>query len=234
MSEESRSSIRNLVGGLASRLARKLEQQTTLVLKNFDSTDGSTPRDTLIQHTNGRFYGETLSGGREGWGVFYSLEANLRPFVSLLPYAGKVGKTIGFLGQGFTGATTVSFNGTAASPVVKSSSYLTATVPAGATSGFVTVAASAGTLTSNKKFLVTPQVTGFTPSSGTAGTVVTITGVSLTQATRVSFGGVAAATVTVRSDTQVTATVPSSANTGKISVTTSGGTATSSTNFTVN
>jgi hypothetical protein len=63
--------------------------------------------------------------------------------------------------------------------------------------------------------------------------VVTITGVSLTQATKVTFGGVAATGFTVNSDTQVTATVPTGAKTGRIVITTPGGTASSATNFTV-
>jgi hypothetical protein len=50
------------------------------------------------------------------------------------------------------------------------------------------------------------------------GTSVTITGVSLTQATRVAFGAVAAAAFTVNSDTQITATVPTGAKTGKIGI----------------
>jgi len=63
--------------------------------------------------------------------------------------------------------------------------------------------------------------------------VVVITGQSLTGATKVKFNGVAATSFTVNSNTQVTATVPTGATTGKIKVTTAGGTATSSTNFTV-
>jgi len=80
---------------------------------------------------------------------------------------------------------------------------------------------------------VTPQITSFTPTSGPVGTVVTIAGSSLTQASIVRFGGVKAASFTVNTDTQITATVPTGAVTGKIVVTTAGGTATSSTNFTV-
>jgi hypothetical protein len=56
---------------------------------------------------------------------------------------------------------------------------------------------------------------------------------SLTQATSVKFGGVKASTFTVNSNTQVTATVPSGAVTGKISIVTPGGTASSATVFTV-
>jgi hypothetical protein len=65
------------------------------------------------------------------------------------------------------------------------------------------------------------------------GTVVTITGVSLTQATNVTFGGVKATTFTVNSDVQVTATVPTGAVTGKIAITTPGAIAKSGATFTV-
>ena len=64
------------------------------------------------------------------------------------------------------------------------------------------------------------------------GTEVQITGVSLTQTTGVTFDDVAA-NFTVDSDTQVTATVPTGAMTGKIAITTAGGTATSAKSFKV-
>jgi hypothetical protein len=54
------------------------------------------------------------------------------------------------------------------------------------------------------------------------------------EVTKVTFGGVAATSFTVNSDTRVTATVPAGAKTGKIAVTTKGGNATSTTSFTVN
>ena len=68
--------------------------------------------------------------------------------------SGNVGKTVEILGQGFTGTTSVSFNGAPATFKVVSATYLTATVPSGATTGFVTVVTPSGTLTSNKKFQV--------------------------------------------------------------------------------
>ena len=91
-----------------------------------------------------------------GCGVFYSLDAGLGPFVSFLPASGKAGKTIQFLGQAFTGTSAVSFNGTPAAFTVESDTYLTATVPAGATTGEVTVTTPGGPLISNKNFLVVP------------------------------------------------------------------------------
>ncbi|PYX09568.1 MAG: hypothetical protein DMG88_05515 [Acidobacteria bacterium] len=202
-----------------------------------DKSLGCTPLVPLVQHTNGLIYGDTIVGGTgtPSGGVFFKLNANLPLFVSLLPYSGKVGKTIEFLGQGFTLTSTVSFSGAATTPTLLSSTgtYLTATVPNGATTGFVTVTTSGGALKSNKIFRVTPQITSFTPTSGLVGASVTITGVSLKQTTKVTFGGVKAASFTVDSDTRVTATVPRDTVTGSIAITTAGGTATSSGTFTV-
>lgn len=48
-----------------------------------------------------------------------------------------------------------------------------------------------------------------------------------------SFGGIKATSFTVDSYTEITATVPTGAKTGKIGVTTRGGTASSSGTFTV-
>jgi uncharacterized protein (TIGR03437 family) len=62
---------------------------------------------------------------------------------------------------------------------------------------------------------------------------VTITGTGLTQATKVTFNGTSA-TFTANSDTQITAKVPTGAATGKILVTTKGGSVFSATSFTVN
>lgn len=78
-----------------------------------------------------------------------------------------------------------------------------------------------------------PTVTSFTPTSGTAGTSVTITGTNFTGATAVTFGGVASTSTAVNSPTQITATVPPSAKTGPIAVTGPAGTGTSSADFTV-
>jgi len=217
-------------------------------LYSFDGTTGSTPLVTPLQHTDGALYGDTASGGTGNvspcttltCGVFYrwSDPLRLKPFVTLLPYSGKVGDKIEFLGQGFKQSlTTVSF-GTAKSssvmvPTQYPGTYLTAIVPSGATTGPVYVSTSGVTQKSNKRFRVIPQITSFSPTSGPVGISVTIKGISLKQTTKVTFGGVPATSFTVDSDTQVTATVPGGAKTGKITVTTPGGTATSSGTFTV-
>jgi len=90
-----------------------------------------------------------------GCGTAFRVTVGLGPFVEALPYSGKVGATIDFLREGLAATTGVSFNGTAASFTVKSETYLTATVPSGAATGYVTVVTPGGLLKSNKKFRVT-------------------------------------------------------------------------------
>lgn len=232
----------NSAGGSngAGTIFKITKQGSYSVLYNFESTTGSTPEVTPLQLTTGAVYGDTSAGGTGSvspcaigqCGVFYRLSAGLPAFVSLLPYSGKVGDNIEFLGQGFTSTSTVSFNGTGATPSLMSGTYLTAAVPSGATTGFVTVTTSSGTVKSNKIFRVIPKIKSFAPASGVVGTVVTITGISLTQTTKVTLGSAAASFSRV-SDTTVTATVPSGAATAKIILTTLGGKAVSSRTFTV-
>jgi uncharacterized repeat protein (TIGR03803 family) len=126
------------------------------ILYNFDGSDGADPMSTPMQHTNGKTYGMTYTGGFSGDGVVYSFDLGLPPFVKLVSPSGKIGQTGGILGQGFTGTTSVSLNGIPAAFTVVSDTYLTATVPAGATTGFVIVVTPSGTLTSNQNFQVRP------------------------------------------------------------------------------
>jgi uncharacterized repeat protein (TIGR03803 family) len=126
-------------------------------LHTFDVSDGEFPETGLLQATDGSFYGSTFEGGaNNGSGTIFSLSTGLGPFVALVQKSGKVGQTGGILGQGFTGTTAVSINGTSATFTVVSDTFLSATIPAGATSGFVTVTTPTGVLTSNVPFTVTP------------------------------------------------------------------------------
>ncbi len=84
--------------------------------------------------------------------------------------------------------------------------------------------------------LLGPTISSFTPTTGTAGTSVVITGTNFYANTgypvTVTFNGTAAASVTVNSATQITAVAPGGVATGPI-VVTSFDTATSGTSFTV-
>jgi len=128
---------------------------TLTTLHSFDGTDGNQPLGAVIQDTNGTLYGTTYSGGTSNDGTVFSLSMGLKPFVKTMPAAGKVGITVQILGNNLTGATSVTFNGTPTTPTVVSSTEITATVPAGATTGTVKVVTPHGTLSSNVPFRVT-------------------------------------------------------------------------------
>jgi hypothetical protein len=68
-----------------------------------------------------------------------------------------------------------------------------------------------------------PAVSTVSPSAGPAGQNVTITGTGFIAATAVSFGPVSAASMTIDSDTQITATSPPGSGTVDVTVTTPAG-----------
>jgi uncharacterized repeat protein (TIGR03803 family) len=133
---------------------------TFTTLHNFDSTDGAYLYAGLLQATNGKFYGATFAGGSSsactfGCGTVFSLSVGLGPFVETLPNSGKVGAAVRILGNNLTGATSVTFNGTAAKFKVISKSEIKTNVPSGATTGTLDVMTPKGTLKSNVVFRVT-------------------------------------------------------------------------------
>jgi IPT/TIG domain len=108
---------------------------------------------------------------------------------------------------------------------IRTVAVIGAALTAAATMGFVVVPAGATT--------PTPVITSFTPSSATVGSVVTITGTNLSGATAVDFDYDVPAPVTGNSATELTTMVPLGDDNGPITVTTPGGTATSSLTFTL-
>jgi uncharacterized repeat protein (TIGR03803 family) len=121
--------------------------------------DGDLPSG-LAQLTNGVLYGSTLQGGDiacnppSGCGTIYALSIGLGPFVETNPTSGKVGQAVVILGHELTGTTSVTFNGTASTFTVVSSTEIKTTVPSGATNGFVKVMSPMTTLKSNMIFRV--------------------------------------------------------------------------------
>lgn len=116
--------------------------------------DGRFPETGMLQATSGTFYGTTVAGGTVDGGTVFSLSVGLGPFLKTVPTAGRVGENVIILGNNLTGATSVSFNGTAATFSVVSDAEITATVPTGATTGRVAVTIASGTLRSNVQFRV--------------------------------------------------------------------------------
>ena len=120
-------------------------------------TDGEFPEAALVQDTNGEFYGTTVNGGgANNYGTLFSLSVRLGPFVETQTTVGKVGAAVKILGTDLTGATSVSFNGTAAAFTVDSPSLITTTVPSGATTGKVEVVTPSGTLSTHVPYRVRP------------------------------------------------------------------------------
>jgi hypothetical protein len=155
---------------------------------------------------------------------------------SFSPTSGGSGASAVITGINLTGATTVSFGGTAAqSFTVNSATQITAIVGSGS-SGVVGVTTPSGATSSTSSLtfvsasLSAPTITSFLPTAAGSGTSVVITGTNLTGATAVSFGGFTAQSFTVNSATQITAIVGSGSN-GIIMVTTPGGVATSTSRF---
>jgi uncharacterized protein YhjY with autotransporter beta-barrel domain len=141
------------------------------------------------------------------------------------------GTSVTITGTNFTGATSVTIGGAAATSVtVVDPTTITATTPAGTAGArdvVVTTPGGTGTGTGLFTYVAAPTVTGVSPTSGptAGGTSVTITGTNFTGATAVMFGANPAASYTVDSATQITATSPAgSAGVVDITVTTVGGT----------
>ncbi|MFQ5640887.1 MAG: IPT/TIG domain-containing protein, partial [bacterium] len=162
--------------------------------------------------------------------------AQVPTITSFTPNSGPVGTEVTLTGSDFSGATDVSFNGiSAATFIIDSNTQIRANVPLGAATGTIRVTNTEGTGISADAFTVImpPSLTSFTPASGPAGTEVTVTGLNLTGVTEVSFNGASASAFTIDTDTQVRATVPASASTGRIWLSNTAGSDTSASDFTV-
>ena len=156
------------------------------------------------------------------------------------PNHGQVGTSVVITGVGFTGATAVRFNG-ANDPafLVDTDEQITATVPDGATTGPIEIdMADAETAVSAESFTVdeppplAPTIDDFSPKRGPEGAPVVVDGSGLSTTTEVRFAGRAAG-FTVNGDDQLTAYVPTGADSGRISVDTPFGTATTEDPFVV-
>jgi subtilisin family serine protease len=155
----------------------------------------------------------------------------------LSPLGGVEGDPVTISGFNFTGATAVKFGGVSASFTVLSATKIQTTVPVGAVSGQVRVTTPLGSDLSSSSFTVEsatapPSISGFTPATGDVGTEVTLNGRGFVGTVLVRFNGRIAVEVTRISSHQLKVKVPSGATTGRITVSTPNGTATSATDFT--
>lgn len=166
--------------------------------------------------------------------------SNQVAIVQLSPGSGPIGATVTISGTGFSATAnqnTVAFNGVAAAITSATTTQIVASVPAGATTGPVTVTSPAGSANSATAFTVTgdqgaPTISSFTPTIGSVTTPVTVSGNNFDTAAannKVKFNGVNAGAFSATA-TSIDTSVPA-VGSGRISVTTPNGTATSSGDF---
>ena len=175
----------------------------------------------------------TVSGAASN-GFYFTVTV---PAISTLsPTSGPTGTSVTISGSNFgatQGSSSVTFNGTAATPTSWSSTSIVVPVPAAANTG--NVVATVGVVSSNgESFSVVPSIASLSPLSGLAGIPITITGTGFgpTQGTStVTFNGTSATPISW-SNTSILVTVPSGATKGNVVVTV-GGLSSTGANFTV-
>jgi Leucine-rich repeat (LRR) protein len=157
---------------------------------------------------------------------------------SFTPDAGGRGSRITISGRNLLFANGVTIAGVPAqSFVATSDSTMTAVVNAqdisAPTTGVIRITNPAGSTTSTRTFTILPPpiITSFTPTQGTAGTVVLITGEQLSSVASVSIAGVRAQSFRILSPTRIEAVVGRITTSGTITITSPGGTTTSATIF---
>ena len=147
------------------------------------------------------------------------------------PASAPNGGTVKISGLNLNGAISVSFGGVPVSYIQDSINGIFIYANIGqVSSGFIVVKTINGIDSVPGFEYTSPKITGFTPSSGTAGTSIKITGEKLTGASKVSIGGVDVKSFTFDSTGAIVAIVGPGAS-GEISVTTSAGSGTSGNRF---
>ncbi len=179
----------------------------------------------------------TTPDGKSTGPIFTYLYAPI--ITAINPNSGGANTAVTFTGTNFgttPEANTVWFNGIVATVQTASATTLTVVAPVGGSTGTVTVRTNDGSSTGPVfSYPPPPRITTISPTSGSAGMLVTITGVNfdaITDNNIVNFEGVSA-TVISASTTSLVVSVPSGGGTVPVNVTTPGGTALGP-NFTYN
>jgi YD repeat-containing protein len=189
--------------------------------------------------------GEAATYSYDAVGNLLSITRNNASQTSVIDFnlnGAPIGGTVTIYGTGFSATpsqNTVTFNGVGASVVSSTLTQIVVTVPAGATNGPIAVTSPAGSATSSTNFIVTgappgaPTIASFTPAIGTVGTTVTITGTNFdtTAANNEVRFNPTLAPVSTSTATSIEVTTPVDVRWGKFSVTTPGGTVTSTEDF---
>ena len=124
----------------------------------FNGANGSIPLGSVVQGADGKLYGTADGGGQVGRGTVWVLDAGLsapKPVIAAFnPGTAAFGATVLIRGDHFIATTAVEFNGVAATFKVLNRNFISAVVPAGATTGPITVTNSGGSTQSHSSFTV--------------------------------------------------------------------------------
>ena len=211
------------IGGV-SATGISVSNSTTLAAITPAYVSGSLVADVVVNNGTGS---ATLTGG-------FTYTVGAPTLVSINPNTGSTagGSSVTLSGTNFTPGTTVTIGGVSATGITATNSTtLTATTPTYVSGSFskdvvVNNGSGTATLTNGYTYSATaPAVTGVSPNSGSpaGGTSVTVTGTNLSSATSVKFG-TAIASITSNTATQIVAVSPAGSGTVDITVTTVGGT----------
>jgi hypothetical protein len=217
------------------------------ILKNLSTTSGiAFANEVILRISEPRSIsiGDVTSDGKPDVFVanadrsVVTLFENLVPFNtdkvmidSFSPTKAKAGDVVTISGSNLSSVTNVYFGGTKASSFsIVSSTTITAVVASGSSGEIILTSPDGDAKTGGFIFYSTPQISSFTPTSGTTGSSITITGTNFSAISSVAFGGVQAITFTEDSPTQITAVVGEGSS-GFVNVSNPAGTGTSSTAF---
>lgn len=189
-----------------------------------NGTNGSNIFRNAVRWVAGGSYGspgsiQTVSG--------YTGTPTLPTNLSLSTGQATEGSVITISGTYLDGVTSVTFGGGAGASFSFSGGYssgsLSVTVPNGARNGAIQLSSPNGS-SNTSNFNVISNITGFSPSSASTGSNITLTGSGFNNATSVKFpqSGVNA-TITINNDGNITATVPADSGQGNITVYSAGG-----------
>lgn len=204
-------------------------------------------RTTYVYDSNGRLHAVVSPNGDaaiyeyDAAGNLVSISRGLYTTVSIVefdPTAGTAGTTVNIYGTAFSpvaNQNVVAFNGVATVVQAASATQLVTSVPDGATTGPISVTTPNGTVLSSTPFVIggAPTITSFAPTIGAPGDTFTVTGTNFSTVPaddQLKINGVLANSVS-STLTDLVAGVPVGATSGRLSISTPGGSSQSSDDF---
>lgn len=159
-------------------------------------------------------------GGTNTVSILINKKSDDLTVTSFTPVTGTLGDEVTITGTDFTGATDVKFGGTSASSFVVVSPTTITAIVAGGSSGQVTVIKpNSFAYKAGFTYLIAgPAITSFSPTTASTGMTVTLEGTAFNSVNSVTFGGTAASSFSIISDTKIEAIVGTGAS-GDVKVT---------------